>query len=328
MPCFFFYGTDDYKIELQIEKLKSELLDENFKFMNFRTFYSPAPAELSDICASTPLMFGNMITLIKVDNYFFKIKNRSVEFSDKQADYLAAILEKIPPAHTLIFTCVVPNGKKIDSRKRIFKVLSKSAKCTELNKFRSYDKDLIPYIAGMIKSKELSADTGVVKLLIQRLGTDLRLISSEIDKLKLGIYPAKKITEKNVEEFCVIKEDIFALTDLVASFDKNEVLRQYTAVCAKAHPLEILAWLQSTVKKMLFVKLNEKTMSAKNMAVVLKMQEYPVKLLMQKISRLSGDDIINLKHALTEAEYKIKTGKAFDNAYLLESVLLTGGKNV
>ena len=131
---------------------------------------------------------------------------------------------------------------------------------------------MISYIAGMIKSKELSADTSVIKLLIPRLGTDLRLISSEIDKLKLGIYPAKKITEKNVEEFCVIKEDIFALTDLVASFDKNEVFRQYTAVCAKAHPLEILAWLQSTVKKMLFVKLNEKTMSAKNMAVVLKMQ--------------------------------------------------------
>ena len=53
----------------------------------------------------------------------------------------------------------------------------------------------------------------------------------------------------------------------------------------------------------------------------LKMHEYPVKLISEKIKNISLENLKNYKHRLTEAEFKIKTGQTINPEYLLESVI-------
>lgn len=331
MPVYFFYGTDDYRIDFEVQKLKTEFVDENFKSIGFRLYYSPEPKELQEICSAAPLMFGNTVSVIHCENYFFPVKNRIVDFDDEALKYLKEIsANKVANSHHVIFVCNVPlkNNKKIDTRKKLFKILAENSSSKELNQFRDFDKDFIPYVSGMIKNLGLKADLNTVKYLTSKTGTDLRLINSELEKIKCGIMPENTITKKSIDEYCSVKEDIFAFADLIFNENKTEILRQYNILCDKMHPLEILALLQSSVKKTFYVKTNEKTMSAQNMATVLKMHEYPVKLLMNKIKNIPLNKIANFKRALTDAEFKIKTGKTLSPEQLLEAVILTGGENV
>lgn len=76
MAVWFFYGKEEYRIEQEISKLKNELLDDTFRSMNYRVYYSPSFDELLDVLQSAPLMFGNLLSVIHCENYFVKTKNK------------------------------------------------------------------------------------------------------------------------------------------------------------------------------------------------------------------------------------------------------------
>lgn len=330
MSVWFFHGKEEYRISKEVEKLKKELVDPAFKAMNFRIFYSPLPQELIEICNSAPLMFGNVVSLVHCENYFFKIKNKKVDFSDEQISSLDFAMNSIADSNNIIFVCNIPRDedKKIDSRTKLFKLLSKHSKVKEFPQFRDYDKEFVSFVSSMIKEKELSSDLKTITHLTERLGVNLRLIDSELEKIKTAVYPKNKITINDIDTYCSLTEDVFELADLIVGVDKDAVLKQLSAVLEKRHPLEIIALLHTNLHKLLYLKTYEKEKTQKALAEALKMPEYPVKLLLEKIKNVNFLKLANLKHNLTEAELKIKTGKTQNPDYLLESVLLGDGINV
>ncbi|MEI8128286.1 MAG: hypothetical protein WCG95_01585 [bacterium] len=70
MSIYFFYGDEDYNIELEIKKLKKKLLDKNFASMNFKTADNPSFPELISLLRTQPMMFGNLMIVIDCEDYF------------------------------------------------------------------------------------------------------------------------------------------------------------------------------------------------------------------------------------------------------------------
>ena len=118
MGIYLFYGDEDYNIELEIKKLKKKLLDENFASMNFKVADSPHYAELISLLRTQPMMFGNQIIVINCENYFTKT------FEDSELDEISKALEDNTSSLHIIFVATLPRneGKKIDSRKKIYKI--------------------------------------------------------------------------------------------------------------------------------------------------------------------------------------------------------------
>ena len=323
MAVWFFHGKEEYKMEKEVLKLRGELLDDTFKSMNYRIYYNPAFSELLDILQSAPLMFGNILSVIHCENYFIKIKNKKIDFSDEQINSLEDAFKNISDGNNVIFLCEIPrdDDKKPDSRTKLYKVFAKYAKAVEFPQYRNFDKDFIPYVISMAKEKGLKSDIKTAEHLTERLGVNLRLISSELEKIATAIYPETILKAKDIDTYCRLTENVFALADLITSNNNDEIMKQMSSIFEKSHPLEVSALLQSNLRKFIYIKSNQNTLSLKMIADNLKMHEYPVKLIADKIKNISLKELKDFKHRLTEGEYKIKTGQTINPEYILESVI-------
>ena len=322
MAVFLFYGQEEYLMEKEIKKLKSELLDNSFMSMAYKVFDNPSFNTLLDCIQSAPLMFGNTLSLIYIDKYLMGAK---LSLDDKQLECLDSALSVINNSVNIIFVCKVPRdeNKKPDARKKIYKIISKYSQVKEFAQYKTYQKELNAQIAKMAKEKDLTINSNNINLLIEQLGTNLTLIDSELEKLKVALHPEKTIEAESIKKYCSASEDVFVLADLILQGNKNEILKQYNLLTEKRHPLEIFSILQSNFQRFIFIKNYQKRMSAKDIALKLKLHEFIVMKTQEKLKNISFDSLIKKRETLLNAEYKIKTGQSALSDIVLELALLS-----
>ncbi len=322
MALFLFYGQEEYLMEKEIKRLKSGLLDASFISMSYKVFDNPPFNTFMECIQSAPLMFGNTLAVINMDKYLIGNK---LSFDDKQIECINSALSVINENVHIIFLCRVlrDENKKPDSRKKLYKTLSKYAQVREFAQFKPYQKELNALIVKMAREKELSVNSDAVDLLIEQLGVNLTLLDSELEKLKTAVYPGKTIDIKSVEKYCSSSEDIFVLADLIISGNKNGVLKQYGLLTEKRHPLEIFSVLQSSFQRFIYIKNYEKKMSAKEIALKLKLHEFIIMKNQEKLTKTALDRLIKIRENLINAEYKIKSGQSLTSETVLELALLS-----
>ena len=90
----------------------------------------------------------------------------------------------------------------------------------------------------------------------------------------------------------------------------TEAVFEISKMLDKSHYLEILAFLQSSFSKLLMTKVYSNSMSSFDIARKTGQNEYAVKKSLEKLGKISLNELIRIKQGLTEAEYKIKNGAA------------------
>ena len=258
MTVYFYYGEEDFNIDLELEKLRSKL-NPDFLSMSYKTMDNPNYTDMISALRTSPMMFGSSLTVIDVKNYFFKAEdesNNDYTLSDSALDDIKDALENNQEGIDIVFVVKVPrdSDKKIDSRRKLFKVLSKyNAK--EFQPFKSYKTaEIISWIKNRAKEKKLKINDDAVMLLIEQIGTNLRQFDGELEKLKLVAYPENNITKKMVEENCISNQDLFNITKYILNGEKGKAIAEYKMLLQKKYPLEILSALQTIVRKWVIVK--------------------------------------------------------------------------
>ncbi len=322
MAVFLFYGQEEYLMEKEIKKLKNELLDVSFMSMAYKVFDNPPFNVLIEALQGTPLMFGSSLTLINIDKY---LVGNKLSLDDKQIESIDFALKSLSDSVNIIFVCKISRdeNKKPDSRKKFYKTLSKYSQVREFAQFRTYQKELNAQIAKMAKEKDLTISSDGISLLIEQLGANLTLIDSELEKLKTALHPNKNVDKSAIAKYCTSSEDVFILADLIIQGNKNEVLKQYSLLTEKRHPLEIFSVLQSNFQRFIFIKSNEKKMSAKDISLKLKLHEFIVMKTQEKLKKTSLDRLLAIRENLINAEFKIKTGQTLSSETALELALLS-----
>lgn len=322
MAVFLFHGQEEYFIDKEIKKLKGELLDSSFISMAYKFFDNPPFTTLLECVQSAPLMFGNTLSVIYVEKY---LVGNKLSFDDKQVECLDAALSAISPSVNIIFVCKIPRdeNKKPDSRKKIYKTLSKYSQVREFAQYKNSDTRLPVEIQKMAKEMDLTLSSNCTEELIKQLGVNLTLIHSEFEKLKTAIHPKKIVDVEAIKKYCTSSEDVFVLADLIVRGDKNEILKQYNLLIEKKHPLEIFAVLQRNIQQFIFIKNYEKKMRIADIGVKIKLPEYVVKKIQEKLRKTSLDKLIKIRENLIDVEYKIKTGQVVSPETALELVLLS-----
>ncbi len=322
MAVYLFYGQEEYLMQEEIKKLKSELLDASFMSMAYKVFDNPNFSDLIASLQGAPLMFGNTLTLIYFDKYLIGNK---LSLDDKQVESIDYALSTINDSVNIIFVCKIPRdeNKKPDSRKKLYKTISKYAQVREFAQFRTYDKQLPSEIIKIAKEKDLIISSNTVNLFIEQLGVNLTLIESELEKLKIAIHPRKQVDVDDIKKYCISSEDVFMLADLILQGNKNEVLKQYNLLIDKKTPVEIFAALQGNFQKLIYIKNYEKKMSAKDIGLNLKMHEYVVQKNQEKLRKTSLAQLVKIRENLVNAEYKLKAGLSASPQTVLELALLS-----
>lgn len=322
MSVYFFYGQEEYLLNKEIRKLKNELLDPSFISMAYKVFYNPPFKDLISCLQTPPLMFGNTLSIIHIDKYLTGAK---ISLDDKQIETIEESLKTLNGSVNIIFVCKIPReeNKKPDSRKKLYKIISKYSQVREFAQFKTYQKELNTEISKIAKEKELSVTPDAISMITEQIGSDLTLIDSELEKLKVAIFPEKTIEKSDIKKYCTSSEDIFLLADLAVNGNKNEVMKQFNLLTEKRHPLEIISVLQSNIGRFIFIKSSEKKLTEQEIAAKLKLHEYVVKKTREKLRKTTLKDLISLRENLIDAEYKIKTGVIVDSTVLTETALLS-----
>lgn len=316
MAIYFYYGDEEFNIEQEVNKLKKSL-DKNFLEMSLKTYDNPKFADLISILRTQPMMFGKMLVIIKANDYFNKA------FEDKEIKQIEEALEDNNENLDIVFVAELPRNesKKLDSRKKFFKLLSKyNAK--EFPSIPTYKTaELESWIRKQAKSKDLEITSDAASRMIIQIGNNLREIDGELDKLKLFIYPQKQITKDTVKELCISNEDLFAFSDYLMKGEKDLALLEYRKLLEKKFCLEIVAALQTMIRKWILLKAKSSECSPFELSKLTGQHEYVVKLNLQKLKNTSLKDLVKLKQNLTEAEYKIKSGQSLVPEKEVEDVL-------
>ena len=103
---------------------------------------------------------------------------------------------------------------------------------------------------------------------------------------------------------------MFAFADFLILENKSKALIEYQKLLTKKHPLEILSVLHTLLHGKIQIKANSAKHNAEEIAKIINMHPYRVKLELQKLKNISLKNLVKLKENLTEAEYKIKSGQA------------------
>lgn len=318
MGIYFFYGDEDYNIEQEIKKLKKKLLDKNFSAMNFKSVNNPNFADLISLLRTQPMMFGNQMIVINCEDYFSKT------LEDSQLEEISQALEDNTESLCIVFVVNLPRneGKKIDSRKKIYKIITKYAQSQEFPTFKTYKTDEIAnWINKEAKKHEITFEKDAILALIEQIGNNLRELSKEIEKLKLLAYPKTQINKKMVREICISNEDLFSFAEFLMKGQKGHALLEFEKLLDKRHPLEILSAIQTMIRKWIIIKSKAKELSLLEISKLVGQHEFVVKTTLEKMKDIQLRDLVRLKQNLTIAEYKIKSGQSLNHIDEVENAL-------
>ncbi len=309
MAVYFFYGDEDYNIELEIEKMRSKL-NPDFISMSFQTLDSPDYSTLINALRTPPMMFGEMLVIINAEDYFLSNKNF---FDDKELEDIEDALKNNPEQLNIVFVVKLPRNenKKLDSRRKLYKIISKY-NAQEFPTFKTYKTDDIAnWVKKHAKTKEISLNNDALSLMIEQLGNNLRDFNTELDKLKLVAYPGNVVTKKMVEDICISHQDLFNFTELIMKGEKDRALLEFKKLLDKKHPLELLSAIQTMLRKWILLKINS-SMSTFELSKLTGQHEFVVKQTIAKLKNTKAADLIKLKENLFDVEYRIKSAEVLD----------------
>ena len=321
MGIYFFYGEEDFNIELEVEKMKTKL-NKDFLALSFQTFDNPEYTDLITCLRTPPMMFGDMLVVIDADKYFLSQKSY---FEDKELEDIEDALKNNPEGLDVVFVVKIPKdeGKKIDTRKKLYKILSKF-NAQEFQPFKTYK---VTEIASWIKNhakknKDLTLKEDAINLLIEQIGNNLREFDMELDKLKLMAYPENIVTKEMVEEISISNQNVFNITELILKGEKDKALLEFKKLTDKKHPLELLAALQTSLRKLILIKTKCSSTSTLELSKLTGQHEFVVKQSIAKLKNISASDLVNLRKNLYDVECKIKTAESLDDISEVEIALI------
>ncbi len=329
MAIYFYYGDEDYLIDLELKKQRDKL-DKNFAGMNYAEYDELTYADFINVLRTPPMMFGKMMIVLECAKLFPDRGTKRCDlltyaFEDSQIDEITYALENCPETLDIYFVERYPRGekKKPDSRRKVVKLLMKFNK-QEFKTIPTYKvADLSNWITKIGKEHGVKLKSDAIDLLIRYKGNVLREYESEIEKLALLAYPEKTVTKQMVEEMCTANQDLFNLTDYIVSNQKGKALLELRKLLKELpYPMLILSPLQTMLKKWIVIKLNSKSMSNKELSMKVNMHEFVVQKTKEKLRNVHLKDLVDLRENLTEAESRIKLGKAYSPTEELENAII------
>lgn len=318
-PVYLLFGTEAFLINETKQLLIEHVLDEEEKDFNLSVYdleETPIEAALED-AETFPFMGEKRLVILQNPSFLTSEKSKGkVEHNvGKLEEYLAQ------PAPYSIVVISAPY-EKLDERKKVTKELKRKATVVEAKKLT--EQELVAWIQNRAETAGSEIDRDAIELLLSLSGTNLFMLTSEIDKLVLYAGDQKKIDRDMVDKLTArsLEQNIFSLVDKVVHRNVEAALRiYYDLLKQNEEPIKILSVITGQFRLIYQVKeLSRKGYGQQQIAGALKIHPFRVKLAAGQAGSFSDEELTRIMKLLADADYQMKTG-GMRKEMLIEMIL-------
>jgi DNA polymerase III subunit delta len=304
---YLLYGTESFLIHETIQMLVSHVLNDEEKDFNLSTYdLEETPIEMALEDAETFPFMGEK-RLVILQNPVFLTSEKTKEKVEHNISKLEEFLNNPSPYSIVVLAAPY---EKLDERKKITKELKRKAVIGEAKKLN--DQELRNWIKDRVLANGVEIDDKAIDKMILIAGSNLFVLTNEIDKMSLYVGVEKRIDLKTVEMLVskTLEQNIFELVDKVVHRKIEDALRiYYDLLKQNEEPIKILALLAGQFRLIYQVKeLSRKGYGQQQIAGALKQHPYRVKLAAGQATLFSEDELKRMMLLFADADYQMKTG--------------------
>lgn len=305
---YLLYGSETYLRRLYTSKLKAGALAGGDE-MNLSVFSGKDIDwnEVRNLAETMPFFAEHRVIVLENTGAF---KN-ACDFADEIAG--------LPDSAVLIF-----NETEVDKRSRMFKAVKEHGYVCEMNGLG--ESDLSIWVAQLLNKdgKKISKDD--LRLFLERVGTDMENVETEIEKLVCYIGDREVVTKEDILTVTVeqISGKIFAMTDALGARNKKLALELYHDLLAvREKPMTVLYLMVRQCNMILqAAEMNRQGLDRSTIASKAGMPPFAVGKCLSQAKNFTKDQLLRLITYGTELEEQIKTGR-IDERIAVELFLLT-----
>lgn len=305
---YLLYGTKEFQINEEIKKLSKNIQEINISKYDLE---NDLLSTVIEDCETYSLFNEKKVVIVNNANIFTSSTSKDSEIIEKYLDHINE--------NTILILTVI--NDKIDERKKITKLIKKNG----IVKCFNDQLDIHGLIRNLLKDYKI--DYNSINTLIDRVGSNPLIIQNEINKIKIYKGENKNITEEDILNLTtkIIEIDIFKLIDYIVKGNKEKALEMYYEMLKmNEEPLKIIIMLANQFRIMYQAKeLLKKGYTEKDIAGILKIHPYRVKLAIQNSRLYKSNVLLKKLDELADIDMGIKTGNINKNLSLELFILNT-----
>lgn len=304
-PIYLLTGTESYLLQETLAKIISESPGiEQQDVLNFDLEETSVDRVIEE--ADTLPFLQDRKVIVAKNASFLKAKERGKEKIEHPIDQLEAWLQDPSPTATVIFTAPY---EKLDSRKKITKVMTSNAVVIEANKLTG--NDLTVWVQQQGAAFGVTIDREIADYLVETTGENMMQLSSEIEKLAAYLEGSGTVTKEVIDRLVPRspETEIFRLTDTYIAGNRAQTLAVYHDLLRSGEePIAMTSLIAGQVRLMLHVgTLKKKGYHQQQIASTLNVHPYRVKLVMNNRNSPSEQRLLRVLNELASIDLKLKS---------------------
>jgi DNA polymerase-3 subunit delta len=300
-PIYFLQGEESYYIDIISNIIEFNALDESAKGFNQIILYGK-DVRMSDILNNAkrfPMMSDRQVVIVKE-------AQSTLDFGKETGDkLLMAYLENPLPSTILVF-CY--KHKKLDSRKKLFKLLDKHAVVLTSNKL--YDNQVPDWVRDYFAQKQFKITDKGVFMLAEFIGNNLERLSNEIDKMLINFKEKVEIDDHIIQKYIGISKEYNAF-ELQKAVVLREIVKankiiNYFEMNPKNNPvIPIISILYAFFSKLLILHATQDK-SDNHLASVLRVNRFFIRDYLAAARNYPVNKVVSVIHDLRHADLQSK----------------------
>lgn len=223
--AYLLYGSEGYLKRLYRDKLKEGVLAGG-DAMNFSYFEGKGidEAEVVHIGQTLPFFADRRLILVENSGWF------------KGANGFADALGEFPESTVIVFA-----EEEVDKRGRLYKAVKEHGYICEFKAMG--ERDLKLWAAGLLKADGRRITDGTMAYFLEKVGTDMENIRTELEKLIAYTYGRDVVTPEDIDAVCTqqVTGRIFQMMDQIAMQNPKNALELYhDLLLLREKPMSIL----------------------------------------------------------------------------------------
>ena len=295
---YLLYSLEKFLLNREIDKIKTDYNMEEINISHFDLNNDLIEDFLED--AETFSMFADKKMIIVNNANIFTAKKVTLE---QNIEKLEKYLENFNPSTIIVFTV---NDGKLDERKKIVKLIKKVGNVKELNS----NNDINDIVISLFENYKVTPKQ--IKLLTDRVGTNLDLLSQEINKIKIYKDNDLIITDDDIKNLTSenIEANMFLLIDKIVNKEQEKAISIYHEMLKmNEEPIAIVISLANKIRSLYQTKeLFSKGYKDVDIASILGVKPGYLYYMRDSLKKYDSSTLLSLLTKLADLDYDIKRG--------------------
>jgi DNA polymerase-3 subunit delta len=312
---YLFHGEDEYRRTLQLATMKAKLGDPTTVALNTTELNGRRLTldELISACDALPFLSEKRMVLVNdLAARFERDTGLSAEHSEEGPTFLEQFEEyvnRLPESTRLVLI----EDHKIKESNPIHKIVSRSDRGHEHEFAPLRSGELTRWIAQRVEEKGGRMERAAVEMLAAFVGSDLRLLDQEIDKLLTYVGSERAVTEPDVELLVSYAQEanIFHMVDALGKRDTRRAMELMEQLLEGGqHPLYLLHMITRQFRILIQIKeLLAKGTSPGDIRALLGLQPFVLDKTTRQASNFTIAQLEGIFRQLHELDAAVKSGE-------------------